>query len=107
MATFKVGDRVRIIGPEWGRNLGRSGVIWDIEEGRWEASAIARGTAPNAVGYSINVDGVGRYHFGTRTIIAYEAHELAPLGNPDEEAWQEFKKLLQPNPAILLAKVTL
>lgn len=30
--------------------------------------------------------------------------DLAPLTNPDTEAWKAFKELLKPNPAILAAR---
>lgn len=100
MAKFKVGDRVRIIGPEWTNAVGKTGAVWDVSAGNWDDPTLLKGTSPDAIGYRINVDGIGRYSLD-RNYIAFEAHELAPLVNPDEESWLEFKKLLQPNPSIL------
>lgn len=100
MAKFKVGDRVRIIGPEDCLHLGKQGCIWHIGNNNWHPREISAGTPANALAYSVWIDGIG-IGDSDGTEFAFEAHELAPLVNPDEEAWLEFKKLLQPNPSIL------
>ena len=34
----------------------------------------------------------------------FNSEHLEPIVNPDETAWNEFKRYLQPDPAVILAK---
>ena len=96
MKSFKVGDRVRIVCPVSEAN-GREATVIDIgSSGTWKFSPKDDGKTA----YYLDVDGFGKFgFFGGR--VAFPAHELEPIVNPDETAWNEFKRYLQPNPIIL------
>lgn len=90
MAKLKGGQRVRIINSV--NNPSHVGC---------EATVIC----PIGYGYVIRIDGIPSNHYSGEW-MALESN-LAPLVNPDEEAWTAFKKLhLTPDPALILAKET-
>ena len=104
MANFKVGDRVRIIGPSWGSYFGKTGTIWGVGPCNWATRGRLAGYTQGSIGYRVDVDGVGRKH-NSGFSIAYESHHLVPLTPSHEEAWQAFKRLhLTPKPSLILAK---
>lgn len=104
MAKFKVGDRVRIIGPEWSQHIGKTGTIWRRQDGNWGNYSTSRGVPADALGFTVDIDGIGKFH-PSGNYFAYEVHNLAPLVPPHEEAWQAFKRLhLTPDPALIVAK---
>lgn len=101
---FKVGDRVRIKSAVTNLFIGKEGVIWEISKGNWSAASIAFGVPPDAIAYRVEVDGIGRDHPDGNSFIAFQGHRLEPIVNPDETAWTEFKRYLQPDPAVILSK---
>ena len=84
---FKIGDRVRVKSvSRWSGQdylIGQQGVIvgngWHIW--RWE----------------VHLD-------GNPEESGFNSEHLEPIVNPDETAWNEFKRYLQPDPAVILAK---
>ena len=96
MKTFKVGDRVRIVGAHFQENrlhIGKEATVvkpYDDYPMCLEA------------GYGICIDGAPT-PFGFKFWVASPQH-LEPIVNPDETAWTEFKRYLQPDPAVILAK---
>lgn len=98
MKSFKVGDRVRIVCPqsECGY-FGKEATIYSIDSC---AKFSKRTWNDGKTAYLVDVDGVGRFSSACRR-IGYIAEELEPIVNPDEAAWTEFKRYLQPNPIIL------
>lgn len=97
MKTFKVGDRVRIkCAKSYSGCNGKSATIVAYTCGHWR-------NGERGFGYDVEVDGIGRFgKYGGQ--LSYKAHELEPIVNPDEQAWTEFKRYLQPDPAVILAK---
>lgn len=102
MAKFHVGQRVRIILR--GNPLeGREATIWEIVNGRWADYATRMGIPPDATGYRCDVDGLGRKWpngFGERAghYIGYRAENLAPLTDPQADAFLELIKKLGKEP---------
>lgn len=113
MATFSIGQRVRIIGPADGSSslVGREATIYDIhrppgfverlfgERGpRWSDEALAHSVHPKETAYLLNVDGHGRYAsmFWPFGVIGFPAYWLAPLDDPKADAFVEAIKKLKP-----------
>lgn len=107
MATFKVGDRVRIVNSRCGKSIwiGKEGAIWKIEPGGWCRMMIARGMPPDAMAYSVCIDGVGELS-PKGFEIAFEAHNLAPLSDPKADEFVERIRKMKPEPEIVAPRVT-
>lgn len=99
MKSFKVGDRVRIVCPASPKN-GQEAVVWAyVEKPNWSIRALLGGANPNLPAYRVDIAGKRLNENGA--FYAYHPHELEPIVNPDEKAWSEFKRFLQPDPIIL------
>jgi hypothetical protein len=87
MATFKVGQRVRIKcpGSYWDE---RTGVIWDICPGRWTSSDSDH---VGKIAYSIDIDEHGRWSLSGDDYIAFPASDLVPLTDPKADAMEESR----------------
>jgi len=97
--SFKVGDRVRIVCTTSKRN-GCEGTIWKTHV--WHNWPLHYAQFNGRLSYLVDVDGHG---VGTETTyFSYMPEDLEPIVNPDETAWNEFRRYLQPDPAIILAK---
>lgn len=100
MKSFKVGDRVRIVCPHSVAN-DDTGTVVGTCTGRG-ISTVTGEVLPKAFRYGVRADNnhspkpTGEFY--------YLPEELRPIVNPDETAWTEFKRHLQPGPAIILAK---
>jgi hypothetical protein len=96
MAQFKVDQRVRIVYR--GKYFGKEGVVWKV--GRWKSidpPVIDGSVKVGETLYNVDVDSIGRYE-SSNYLLGYRECDLAPLTNPDADAWQEFKaKFLQPD----------
>lgn len=102
MKSFKVGDRVRIVCPASPRN-GKTGTVWKISV--WKPSdysVVMKHAIAGECAFMVDIDGLGRGD--DEADFAYCKVDLRPIVNPDETAWTEFKRHLQPGPAIILAK---
>lgn len=81
MATFKVGQRVRIIGASK-YNLpyvGKEATIYGIGNGYEWADGCGD---PREPGWLLDVDGVGKRHIRPAGLIAALTRDLAPLTDP-------------------------
>ena len=96
MSKFKVGDRVRIVCPEVPRH-GCEGTIYQRGNGMWSKEY---GYLKGQIGWRVDVDGWGKRD-SNGAAFAYLDSQLEPIVNPDETAWTEFKRYLQPDPIIL------
>ena len=102
MKSFKVGDRVRIVCPTSNRN-GCAGTIYHM--GVWFNWHKESQRNNGVMGYAVDIDGFGKTHDDDLgSFYAFIGEELRPIVNPDETAWTEFKRYLQPDPAVILAK---
>lgn len=103
MKSFKVGDRVRIVDGDF---LYKEATVICIDEWDWQDKPVKNGSVPcGAVCYLLCVDGVGdTYPDDPNSEIAAFGYDIEPIVNPDETAWTEFKRYLQPDPAVILAK---
>lgn len=102
MSTYKVGQRVRIV-YEDSDCCGQTGVIWAIDTTTpWHPDD----SKTNPPGYLIDIDGWGRYA-EDGDLLAFEAHELAPLTDPAADAFIESIKRLKPyeEPKVAPARV--
>lgn len=110
MATFKVWQRVRIVGVGTANAsymLGKTATIWKISGRGWAEDARQRGVPNDAIAHLLDVDGEGR-RWPNGTLIGMQAHQIAPLTDPGEDAWADaqVKKWTKPRPEILTEKVT-
>lgn len=79
---FRVGQRVRIVSALTKLFIGKTGVIYGISQGGWGPHTLADGVSRDAVGYMIDVDGIGWMHPLYRGGIAFLASDLRPLTAP-------------------------
>jgi len=75
--------------------FGVKATIWKIEKDVEFSRVFPRG-----MGYCVDIDGHGKFS-SNGDEIAFPAHVLEPLVQPDELAWQQFRTHLKPNPAII------
>ena len=97
---FKIGDRVRIVCPHSVAH-GDTGTIFDTSTRRSTAT-VTKAILPAAFRYGVEAD--NNSPPSGRRCFYYLPEELRPIVNPDETAWTEFKRYLQPDPAVILAK---
>jgi len=101
MSKFRVGDRVKVIAPGL-ESTGKAGTIMGKKIFGSVLNELTGVRSPRRWDWPVMIDGWESDH-STRCYFYGDA-DLAPLTNPDTEAWKAFKELLKPNPAILKAK---
>jgi len=102
MATFKVGQRVRINAPGLSQH-GKEGTIWLIlPSGVWSDAAIRNGCCGTV--YRVDLDGVGRKWPKSKRWIGFPSWELQPLTDPGVD--QMIERLTRPVPFIQQLKDT-
>ena len=94
---FKIGDRVRIVLTE-SIDFGKEASVIGV----YQNARTQLGVKPLV--YQVEVDGIGRIDPDNGYPIGFEPQDLEPIVNPDETAWTEFKRYLQPDPAVILSK---
>ncbi len=101
MATFKVGQRVRIVCPP-SYFHGREATVWKIEKGsEWHEESVRRaGLSRSDIGYCVDIDGYGRIlrdgHYS-----AFPAWMLAPLTDGESDEWAKSKVRSVTKPSFL------
>ena len=84
MATFKIGDRVRIVGcvqPKYRFLIGLQGTVLGAADF-------------DGPGYYVSIDGVGAYREDD-SVHNFKASHIAPLTPPHEAgSWEEIEKLM-------------
>lgn len=103
MATFKSGDRVRVVEN---RHFcyGKEATIWKIaveDLVNFDCKIM-----PNKLCHFLDVDGVGRIN-SERDWIALLSEELAPLTPPSVDSWatEAVKRVTKPQPVLTVTKV--
>lgn len=89
MATFKVGQRVRIVRSRWAFRVGAQATIIALHRSTWRTD----GRTGDA--WDLDVDGVGRIGVHGHQ-IAYFSDELAPLTDPKADAFLDSIRKLKP-----------
>lgn len=103
MATFRVGQRVRVNWPGIASH-GKEGVVWEIvPKAIWRPSTIEAGrVSPDDTAYRVDLEGVGK-QWKDGVYVAFAEHQLEPIVESD--GFQSFmdkvltpidKKLLPP-----------
>jgi hypothetical protein len=96
MATFKVGQRVRILR---GTYPGKEAAIWKMEPiYAWGPSVSYN--LPGEIGHFLDVDGVGRHH-RDGSPIALTASGIAPLTDPKADEFIESLEKLGREPNVI------
>lgn len=94
MATFKVGQRVRIVNPQ-DSDCGKEGTVLSIAFGGadWYEGAHAVQDLGYGIYYSVDVDGVGSRDPEDGREYAYVDGDLTPLTPPAADSWALAKVL--------------